>query len=182
LAPSGPTPTWLSFRPPLALLDRQTEIAATIAATKRRAINPEKGIKVDTLLDLLVDLEQEQSSLQAKIEEQKLKATGHSTQILKETRLLVERLETAKPAERTDLRERIRRRVRALVDRIWLLIWRGEKVKHVLAQIHFFNGSMRVLYLNDQWDGRTLLNPPIVPERDLRNYRENPWVLDEVAV
>jgi hypothetical protein len=30
--------------------------------------------------------------------------------------------------------------------------------------------------------GRTLVNLPIVPERDLRNYRENPWTLDEVAV
>jgi DNA invertase Pin-like site-specific DNA recombinase len=164
-----------------ALLDRQTEIAATIAATKRRVMNPEKGVKVDTLLDLLVDLEQERNNLQAKIDEQKLKATGHSSRVLKETRLLVERLESAKDDARTDLRERIRGRIKALVDRIYLLIWRSKKVKHMLAQIHFFNGSIRLLYLNDHWDGRTLKNPPMVPERDLRNYRENPWIPDDVA-
>jgi hypothetical protein len=165
-----------------ALLDRQTEIAANIAATKRRVTNPEKGIKVDTLLDLLVDLEQERSTLQVKIDEQKLKATGHSTHIIKETQGLVERLEAAKGDARTDLRERIRGRIKALVDRIYLLIWRGKNVKHVLAQIHFFNGSVRLLYLSDQWDGRTLLNPAMVPERDLRNYREHPWELDEVTL
>jgi DNA invertase Pin-like site-specific DNA recombinase len=163
------------------LLDRQAEIAASIAATKRRVANPEKGVKVDVLLDLLVDLEQERSNLQGKIDEQKLKATGHSTQVLKETRRLVEQLEKAKGDEFTDLRERIRGRIKALVDRIYLLIWPGKKVKHLLAQIHFFNGLVRVLYLNDQWDGRTLLNPPIIPKRDLRNYRENPWKLDEVG-
>jgi DNA invertase Pin-like site-specific DNA recombinase len=162
------------------LLDRQAEIAASMAATKRRVANPEKGVKVDVLLDLLVDLEQERNSLQAKIDEQKLKATGHSTRVLKETRRLVEQLEKAKGDERTDLRERIRGRIKALVDRIYLLIWKGKTVKHALAQIHFFNGSVRVLYCTDQWDGRTLLNPPIAPERDLRNYREHPWKLDEV--
>jgi hypothetical protein len=31
-------------------------------------------------------------------------------------------------------------------------------------------------------NSRTFLNPPPVPERDLRNYRENPWVLDDVKV
>jgi hypothetical protein len=41
---------------------------------------------------------------------------------------------------------------------------------------------MRVLYLNDQWDGRTLVNPPMVPERDLWNFRAHPWVLEDVAV
>jgi hypothetical protein len=52
----------------------------------------------------------------------------------------------------------------------------------LISQLHFFNGSTRVRYLNDQWDGRTLLNPPIVPERDLRNYREHPWKLEDMKV
>jgi hypothetical protein len=172
------------------LLDRQAEVVATIAATKRRVTNREKGVKVDTLLDLLVDLEQERNNLQVEIDEQKLKATGHSTRVLKETRDLVTQLEAAKGKDRADVRERIRGRIRALVDRIYLVVWKGERVpkatyampvKHMLAQIHFFNGSVRALYLNDRCDGRTLLNPLIAPERDLRNFRECPWTLDDIT-
>jgi DNA invertase Pin-like site-specific DNA recombinase len=173
------------------LLDRQAEIAANIAATKRRVTNPEKRVKVDTLLDLLVDLEQERNSLQAKIEEQKLKATGHSARVLKETRDLVKRLESAKGEERTDLRERIRGRIRALVDRVYVLAWKGKKVKKVkyakpvkclYAQVHFFNGSVRTMAITDRECGGTRFNSPMVPERDLRNYRENPWIPDDAAV
>jgi len=87
--------------------------------------------------------------------------------------------------------ERIRGRIRALVDRIYLLIWKGGKakkvkyakpVKYMLAQVHFFNGSVQTIVVNDREQGGTLLNSPIVPERDLRNYREHPWKLDAVAV
>jgi DNA invertase Pin-like site-specific DNA recombinase len=164
-----------------ALLDRQAENAAAIAAARRRVTNPEKGINYDTLVDLLVELERERDNLQARIDQQKLNATGHSARVLKDTQLLVERLEAASGNERTDLRERIRGRIRALVDRAYLLVWKREKVKHLLAQIHFCNRSVRVLYLNEDWDGRALLNPLIAPERDLRNFREHPWELGEVA-
>jgi DNA invertase Pin-like site-specific DNA recombinase len=164
------------------LLDRQAEIAATIAATKRRVANPAKGVKVDDLLDLLVDLGQERDRLQARIDELKLKATGHNAQVLKETQDLVRRLETAKGDARIDLRERIKGRIRALVDRVYVLIWKGKKAKYLQAQVHFFNGSMRTIVVNDREQAGTLLNSPIVPERDLRNYRENPWIPDDVAV
>jgi DNA invertase Pin-like site-specific DNA recombinase len=164
------------------LSGRLAEINATIAKTKARV--KEGGKSVDALLDLIVDLEQERRTVQATMDTLQLATSDHATRTLKSTQDHVKKLEACKtPAERTDLRERIRGRIRAMVDRIYLLIWPGKKVKHLLAQIHFFNGSIRVLYLHDQWDDHlTLLNPQIVPKRDLRNYREKPWKLGEVKV
>jgi DNA invertase Pin-like site-specific DNA recombinase len=168
----------------LARLNTQlAEINAAIVETKLKVQGRGKGTTVNVLLDLLVDLEQQRNEVQAALVSLQIQASSHTAATLKATQSLVEQLEAcATDHEREDLRERLCGRIRALVDRIYVLVWKGNTVKHALAQIHFFNGSMRVLYLNDQWDGRTLLNPPIVPERDLRNYRENPWKLDEVAV
>jgi hypothetical protein len=163
------------------LSGRLAELSATIAKTKARV--KEGGKTVDSLLDLIVDLEQERRTVQATMDALQLATSDHATRTLKSAQDYVRKLEgCTTSAELIDLRERIRGRIRALVDRIYLLIWPGKTVKHLLAQVHFFNGSVRVLYLNDQWDGRTLLNPPIVSKRDLRNYRENPWKLAEVKV
>jgi hypothetical protein len=165
-----------------ALIDEQAEVISRITATKNRLASRERGLKVDALLDLLVDLEQQRDALNVQIDTAKLNVNGHAERVLKDTRDFIEQLDSAKGADRIDLRERIRGRIKALVDRIWVLMWQGEKARHLLAQIHFCNGSVRVMHIDNQWDGRTLKNIPMAPERDLRNYRENPWILDEVAV
>jgi hypothetical protein len=168
------------------LLDEQAEVASTIAATKRKLTERPKGTKVNELLDVLFELEQQQVTLQAAVDAAKLKATGHNTQVLKETKSLVDQLDSAEGADLIDLRERIRGRIRALVDKILFLFWerpgpRGKR-KCCYAQVHFFSGQVRTILVNTALAAGSAVASEIAPERDLRNYRENPWKLDDVAV
>jgi DNA invertase Pin-like site-specific DNA recombinase len=168
------------------LLDEQAEIAATIAATKRKLTERPKGSKVNELIDVLFELEQQQAQLQAAVDAAKLKATGHNTRVLKETRSLVEHLELAKGDELTDLRERIRGRIRALVDKILFLFWERQgprgKGKRCYAQVHFFSGQIRTILVSNARVGGTVVVSEFDTERDLRNYPKNPWIPEDAAV
>jgi hypothetical protein len=88
--------------------------------------------------------------------------------------------------ERNDVRGRIRGRIKSLIERIYVLVFeykRGRKsIKHMIAQVHFFNGSVRWLELNDSGYGQTEFNPKIPVNRDLRTFKDNPWDLGEWEV
>jgi DNA invertase Pin-like site-specific DNA recombinase len=169
------------------LLEVQDDVTSTIAATKRKLTERPKGTQANALVDVLFELEQQQVKLQDAIDAAKLKATGHNTRVLKETQSLLDRLYSAEGDELIDLRERIRGRIRALVDKILFLFWerpkgpRGKR-KYCYAQVHFFSGQIRVITIDNKFTGGSAVVSEIVPERDLRNYRENPWVPDDVAV
>jgi DNA invertase Pin-like site-specific DNA recombinase len=162
------------------LLDDQADVLADIAVTKRKVTERAKGTKVSVLLDLLVELEAKRDEIQAAIDVAKLKATNHSTKLLAETKSLAHQIIAAGDnTELLDLRERIRGRIRALVDSIYVLIWERQsprgKQRCCLAQIHLFDGQVRVLLMDSKADvAHSVVVPAsrIDPKRDLRNFRE----------
>ena len=94
-----------------------------------------------------------------------------------EARDLVGQLETATGAELLDLRERLRSRIKSIVDHIYVLIheYKGKRGKRrlCLMQIHFSTGQIRALVVSNRWViGTALVTSEIVPSRDLRNFNE----------
>jgi DNA invertase Pin-like site-specific DNA recombinase len=172
------------------LVDRQAEIGATITETKNRLASGEKGLKSNVLLDLLVQLEDEHARVQDAIDVARNTATGQNAAALKDAKDLIDRLEAAQAkatqgdaAELAELRERVKGRIRALVDRIYVLLWvpKKEKGRYRMArlQIHLRGGHIRHIVIRE--DGRPAgqgLCDKIPANLDLRNFRESGMAAD----
>jgi hypothetical protein len=166
------------------LLDRQTDINININAIQRRVTNPEKGVKVDTLLDSLMKLERDRDDLQAQIDEQTLKATGHNDELLKNVKSMIDQLDATEakgdPSDIADIRDRIRGRIRAMVDRIYVLLFahvsKVDNRVHRWAriQIHLRGGHVRHIVVRDDGQaGGSVVNDEMAANRDLRSFRES---------
>jgi hypothetical protein len=114
------------------------ELDRKIQDTKRK-YEEEEGYA--ELLDLLKTLERKKRARSAELEKLRQEQTSNDTETLGEARSLLAMLQGCTPEELLDLRTRLKARVRALVESIWVLIEGGRPVKLATVQVFFHNGQ-----------------------------------------
>jgi DNA invertase Pin-like site-specific DNA recombinase len=170
--------------------------SAELARVNRRIAGIQAELKQDgeltALVPVLRELQAQQKTLSARVEKAKAERARPKPEALGEVKSLADMLEGAKGDRRTELRTRIKARIKSLVSEMWLVVyekkrkdrwnhWRTDR--HAEAQVFFKNGSFRPLSMvksggrvacvtsqTNAGTGALPHGPP--PTLDLRNYRD----------
>jgi hypothetical protein len=131
----------------------------------------------DILLDLLTDLETEKKKAEAHLEEILTHQSGRQQDDLGEAKSFIEELRDQSKVDETDLRERLRNKLRQIVSEMWMLVSSKARYhREALCQVFFRNSGWRMLRIEMGKEGMTLGSVTssefITPDGlDLRKWR-----------
>lgn len=159
----------------------------------------ELGLKIENLkkrllsspdfeagLDLLAQLEAEQKILSPALDALRAEATHSTSETLGETQTLIQLLAAAPDEQKADLRTRLKQRIKNLVAEMWLVGWSDErkdaigrlrKDRKAELQIFLRDGTVYQIFINREGaaGGPIPWKSGIIPQADLRNYRNADW-------
>src|SRR5205085_343022 len=105
----------------------------------------DRGADVDAILDLLEKWGGELKEVNAKLEELKVRRADDPTTTLADSKRVVKLLAGADGAEKEELRERLKSRLRSLLDAIWVLpVDVDGRTRAVEAHLVFKSGKVRM--------------------------------------
>jgi hypothetical protein len=127
----------------LSILDgKRAELETRIAKAKARL--DASGGGVDALLDLLVKWDTELKGVKQQRETVASRLATHEADSLSGVQDLLDRLSGAGDAERAELRERLKARIRQIVDSIWVLLWDvSSTIKSAEIAVNLRGGNTR---------------------------------------
>ncbi len=174
-----------------ALLGKREELMEKIEKIQARLVG-EKSI--DALIPVLEQLEMELKAIDATLEKLKGEEAHNRPAALGEAQSLAGLLREAKESERTELRFKMRAKIKQLVSEIWMLVWDATpNIRAAEVQVFFHTGQVRGFFL--RWfrrgrhrghvaagGGQTLVRSgePMVLD-DLRLYRSEPSLREAYA-
>lgn len=176
--PAGDMLTALSAR--LASLD------ARIKAVKDRIKSDDA---IEPLLDALTALHDERTAVQGQLEQVQASLRCHKVEALGEAQGLISELDNAN--DPNELRERIRAKLRQLIESVWVLIWDENGARRLVGQANFHDGTRRYFRA-----GYSLTKHPFtawtengyqerwssnIPGFDLRDFRTSTLTHDDLV-
>jgi DNA invertase Pin-like site-specific DNA recombinase len=158
------------------LLGELADVDTRIAVVKQR-IQTDSGITA--FLDVLADLDRKRKDLVEKIEEERTRQVqiGKEATVLSDLQALA-KLWAGEHPDRSDIRTRIKAKIRQLISEIWMVVYgrKRSKFKSAQLQIFFRGGGSKMLVVHaitDKYRGAELVENSgsgnaVLPASDLR--------------
>jgi DNA invertase Pin-like site-specific DNA recombinase len=102
----------------------------------------------DSLMDVFTDLEKQKRDTAGKLEQLKLELHHSTEPTIADTQEIIEMLDSAKGDELTELRIRLKARIRSLVSEIWVVPLANGKHRIALTQVFFQQGGLEVIVVS----------------------------------
>lgn len=148
-----------------------------LADIKNRIETVQKRAKtaknVETLLDLLLSLEDDRNAAEEKLERLRAQMASTETEALDRTKELIEKIQAADADELFNLRMKLRATIRRMVDDIFLFAFEvnNNTNRVAIADVKLKNGNRRKITI---FSGKPMTLPDGLQDLDVRQYSEWP--------